>query len=78
MALKMSDMRSEPKVDEEFWGKSDGTMIAVGDMEPEHAKAALRLLIRRVRTFNERKNSSFMGAPDGVDLNLHHRLARDE
>lgn len=40
---------SIPCKKEEYWTMKDGTEIAVGDMEEEHVRNALRMVIRRHR-----------------------------
>jgi hypothetical protein len=41
--------QEEEVMKEEFWTKRDGTKIAVGDMEVEHLRNTLRMIIRNNR-----------------------------
>lgn len=37
------------EIHEEYWTKRDGTRIAVGDMDVEHLRNTLRMIIRKRR-----------------------------
>ena len=38
---------------DEIWQTEDGTMMCIQDMEPEHARNALRMLVRQQRLMQE-------------------------
>ena len=68
-----------PDVAEEYWTKRDGTKIAVGDMDVDHLRNVLRMLIRvRRRTVAREMKAILSEALDSMtEGEWHDRVRRD-
>ena len=53
---------------EEYWETKDGRKIAVGDMEEDHVRNVLRLILRRKRQFEEQDIDPFEYYVTGDDI----------
>ena len=62
--------------DEQFWTKRDGTRIAVGDMDIDHLRNTLRMIIRKERYRKmEILHSDEIDYRDISDAQAYHDLA---
>ena len=69
IANKMIKLPDGIEVVDEVWTKQDGTLIACQDLEPEHAKNIIRMLLRNDRE-RQKLTLEIMNAMQAMHLDL--------